>query len=181
MAEKVLYHGTIHLFSSVDTSKGKGYKDFGPGFYTTGVRKHAVNLARRNKQIEFDRLRILGVNNTNIRTYIYEYLFDTNYINIGSCRIFKAADMGWVNFIILNRENQFKAHTYEIVQGPTADDDTNLTLNNFRRGIFGDPSSQMAKQILLQLLAADKLPVQTYFGTDAATSKLKFIRRSVVE
>ncbi|MBW9158412.1 DUF3990 domain-containing protein [Clostridium tagluense] len=53
---KRLYHGSITKFDEIDIFKGKGYKDFGQGFYTTGVKEHAVRLAKRNKRIAEDHL-----------------------------------------------------------------------------------------------------------------------------
>lgn len=48
---KDLYHGTIYDITKIDISQGKGYKDFGKGFYATSVKRHAENIARRNKRI----------------------------------------------------------------------------------------------------------------------------------
>lgn len=180
MAETILYHGTVHLFDTIELSKGKGYKDFGPGFYTTEVKQHAINLGKRNRQIEIERLKVLGMPINNVRVCLYEYQFNTDNLNADTCKIFKEADLAWVEFILLNRNSKYKTHNYEIVQGPTADDDTNLTLKAFRNGIYGDPGTPIAKQILLQMLETAKLPTQTYFGTDASAKKLEFIGRSVI-
>ena len=46
-----LYHGTVYDIDEIDVTKGKGYKDFGKGFYATSIRSHADNIARRNKRI----------------------------------------------------------------------------------------------------------------------------------
>lgn len=180
MAKTILYHGTIHLFDTIELSKGKGYKDFGPGFYTTEVKQHAINLGKRNKQIEIERLKVLGMPTNNVGVYLYEYQFYTENLNADTCKIFKEADLQWVEFILLNRNSKYKAHSYEIVQGPTADDDTSLTLKAFRNGIYGDPGTPTAKRILLQMLEAVKLPTQTYFGTEGSAEKLRFIGRSVI-
>ena len=48
---KDLYHGTIYDIMEIDITRGKGYKDFGKGFYATSVKSHAENIARRNKLI----------------------------------------------------------------------------------------------------------------------------------
>lgn len=48
---KKLYHGTISDFEEIDVESGKGYKDFGKGFYATAVPTHAERLAIRNKRI----------------------------------------------------------------------------------------------------------------------------------
>ena len=53
---KALYHGTIYDFDDIDVSAGKGYKDFGKGFYATAVPSHAERLAIRNKNIVVKRL-----------------------------------------------------------------------------------------------------------------------------
>jgi hypothetical protein len=47
-----LYHGSIYEFDKIDVNKGKPFKDFGIGFYTSRDENHAVRLALRNKQIE---------------------------------------------------------------------------------------------------------------------------------
>ena len=44
---KPLYHGTIYEFDEIDVTAGKGYKDFGKGFYATAVPMHAEKLAKR--------------------------------------------------------------------------------------------------------------------------------------
>lgn len=49
---KKLYHGSIYVFDSIDINAGKGYKDFGKGFYATAVPSHAERIAIRNKYIE---------------------------------------------------------------------------------------------------------------------------------
>ena len=45
---KNLYHGSISDFDFIDVKAGKGYKDFGRGFYATAVISHAERLAVRN-------------------------------------------------------------------------------------------------------------------------------------
>ena len=48
---KKLYHGTISLFDEIDVDAGRGYKDFGKGFYATAIPAHADRIAIRNKHI----------------------------------------------------------------------------------------------------------------------------------
>jgi hypothetical protein len=48
---KKLYHGSISCFDVIDVNEGKGYKDFGKGFYATAIVSHADRLAVRNKGI----------------------------------------------------------------------------------------------------------------------------------
>ena len=77
---KPLYHGSIYLFDSIDPSAGKGYKDFGKGFYATAVSSHAERLAIRNKHIAEKRQSFLK-NKKNIKlqpiqAYRYNLLFN---------------------------------------------------------------------------------------------------------
>ena len=48
---KDLFHGSVYDINEIDVEKGKGYKDFGKGFYATSVKSHAENIARRNRRI----------------------------------------------------------------------------------------------------------------------------------
>lgn len=48
---KDLFHGTTYDINKIDVTQGKGYKDFGKGFYATAIKSHAENIARRNKRI----------------------------------------------------------------------------------------------------------------------------------
>lgn len=60
---KELYHGTIAKFDVIDVNAGKGYKDFGKGFYATAVVSHAEKLAIRNKGIAERRQSFLKARN----------------------------------------------------------------------------------------------------------------------
>ena len=51
-----LYHGTVYDFDEINLSRGKPFKDFGRGFYTTQIREHAVSMAVRNREILLPRL-----------------------------------------------------------------------------------------------------------------------------
>ena len=171
---KRLYHGSITLFEEIDLLQGKGYKDFGRGFYTTEVKDHAVRLAIRNKRIEENRLKEISGKTPLINVYIYEYEFDMDILNKFKSKIFTKADKEWALFVLSNRGSSTKAHTYDIVKGPTADDDTKVTLHTYRIGGYGDPKSERALKILIDLLEADNLPLQLYFGTNSAAKELIF-------
>lgn len=42
-----VYHGSNEVISAIDISKGKKYKDFGQGFYTTHIEEQAVLWSKR--------------------------------------------------------------------------------------------------------------------------------------
>jgi hypothetical protein len=70
-----LYHGTAHDFTEIDVRGGKAFKDFGQGFYLAGTYDRAVNIARRNRKIETDRLRATG-DKTEPLVFVYSYEFE---------------------------------------------------------------------------------------------------------
>ena len=69
---KDLYHGTIYDIMEIDITRGKGYKDFGKGFYATSVKSHAENIARRNKRIAEAKDAKIKQRNPQYKTGIYD-------------------------------------------------------------------------------------------------------------
>jgi len=183
MSKITLYHGTLSLFDAVDVSRGKGYKDFGKGFYLTGDKTHATRLAERNKQIEIRRRELLQLPKIEIPMYLYTFEFDMSLLADCKLNVREFMDTEvteWVEFVLANRVTATKSHDYDIVIGATADDDTRLSLQVYRLGGYGDVNSDVAKNALIAALKVDVYPVQTYFGTQLAADKLVFIERTEI-
>jgi hypothetical protein len=115
-----LYHGSVHALDVIDVARGKPFKDFGIGFYTSHDKEHAVRLALRNRDIE------------------------------------------------------------ALVIGPTANDNTNATVDLFMLGTYGDPKSDSAVDMFLQLIRPDILPPQMFFGSQRAADLLKYVDRNLI-
>jgi len=180
MRKIILYHGTLSLFENVDVTQGKGYKDFGKGFYLTGDKNHAIRLTERNRQIEIKRRELLRLPKATVSMYLYKFEFDTSSLVDIKFRVkeFKGNEvMEWVEFVLANRATATKSHDYDIVVGATADDDTRLSLQIYRLGGYGDVSSDAAKNALVAALKLDVYPQQTYFGTQQAANALELIER----
>ena len=86
--------------------------------------------------------------------------------------MFDNADKEWVIFVLANRGCSTKVHTYDIVKGPTADDNTKLTFNTYRSGGYGDTNNERAIKTLIDFLEVDNLPLQLYFGTNKVVKEL---------
>ena len=187
---KDLFHGTVYDIDEIDVSMGKGYKDFGKGFYATSVKSHAENIARRNK-------RILEVRETKIKkrnpkykmkvyqAYRYNLEFDDSCLyNPENLRIkvFQKADRDWVRFILRNRDSDSTAHHYDIVIGPTADENMVTIINSYKEELIESNYADEVLDALILELEPENLPKQYFFGTNAAIQKLKFkkIRRELV-
>ena len=172
----VLYHGTTHDFKKIDVYKGKPYKDFGQGFYLTETYDHARNLAVRNHRIEEIRLCAVG-DKTKLSVFIYSYEFDITGVDKLNIKHFNTADREWLKFIIANRMNKTRQHDYDIVIGPTANDDTRTSIRTVMNAANGAILSDTALDLLIEMLEPDNLPEQYYFGTNKVAAMLKLIER----
>jgi hypothetical protein len=175
-----LYHGSIYEFDKIDVTRGKPNKDFGRGFYTSRAVSQAENLARRNRQIEHNRLALIR-DRTRAKAWLYTFEFDLREICNLNVKEFKQADYDWVDFIVENRTNPNPSHSYDMVIGPTANDDTLITIGALLNHTYGDPKSDRAKELFLEFILADRLPRQTFFGTAKAAALLKFKSRRIIQ
>ena len=175
----VLYHGTTYDFSEIDVRKGKPYKDFGQGFYATQNRESALNMALRNRDIELRRLNRRGITRE-ITPWLYTYELDENNLESMNIKRFGGADREWVLFVTENRIHNPHKHTFDVVIGPTANDQTNPTIQTYLNEGYGDVGSDRAIELLIEFLEPYSFPRQYFFGTQRATSLLVFTRRCEV-
>jgi hypothetical protein len=179
VARVILYHGSIHKIQTIDVTRGRPYKDFGRGFYTTRTESHAVKLARRNQKLKNDAL-IIDEKKPDAKAWLYTYEFDDEQVQSLNVMNFSDADNEWARFVVANRSNKTPQHEYDMVIGPTADDDTGFTVEALMSYFYGDPESDEAIEIFLRLILANKLPFQTYFGTQKAADLLSLIDRRAI-
>lgn len=188
---KDLYHGTVYDITEIDIMRGKGYKDFGKGFYATPIKMHAENIAKRNKRIiEEKEAKIKNRNPQHMRkvyhAYRYNLEFDDSCLDnpVGlKIKIFQKADREWVQFVLKNRDSDSREHDYDIVIGPTADENTVTVLNSYREELIITNYADEVLDALIEDLKPENLPKQYFFGTNAAVQKLHFKkhRREVIE
>ncbi len=183
---KKLYHGSIFDFDVIDVKAGKGYKDFGKGFYATAVAEHADKLSIRNKRIAEKRQQILlekcKIKLQPVIAYRYNLIYSevTDGLKV---KIFDKADREWLRFIIINRKHDESAHDYDIVIGPTADAETTAIINEYYDELEQSKYSDTVCDMVLAELKPENLPKQYFFRTQEAVKTLCFdkIRRQVVE
>jgi len=158
-----LYHGTISDFDEIDVAKGKWNKDFGRGFYTSRDVRHAERLAIRNMHIEQERFRLRGIDKV-VTPWLYVYEFDLDNFAKLNVKDFPDADREWMQFIVLNRESKRKVqeHDYDIVIGPTADDNTRAAIQTVVPLSKGQVMTDRAIDALIMLVEPDNLPAQFF-------------------
>ena len=76
---------------------------------------------------------------TQVPAWLYVYEFDLQEIDRLNVKEFKQADYEWVDFIVENRTNPNPKQVYDIVVGPTANDDTLITIAALLNRTYGDP------------------------------------------
>lgn len=109
-----LYHGSNQPIHNIDLSKGKKYKDFGQGFYTTHLPEQAVYWSKRISD------RFGGI----ATVTEFELDMDAALAEGLNVKIFEKLDKEWALFVMANRKQSGEdfSHDYDIVIGPVADD-----------------------------------------------------------
>lgn len=112
---QVIYHGSYCEIKNPQIIKGQYTKDFGTGFYCTILEEQAAKWARK-----YDRPII----------NMYEYNENSKL----KIKNFNTMTEEWLDFIINCRNG--KTHQYDIVAGPTADDQVYNYVNDLLNGII---------------------------------------------
>lgn len=121
----IVYHGGTDIVKNPICKFGRKNLDFGQGFYVTDLREQAMtwanNMARsRNKPALLNR-----------------YKLDRDAIlKQAICRVFKAYDKEWLEFIVANRSGQDIAKEYDYVEGGVANDRVVDTVNLYSVGLM---------------------------------------------
>jgi hypothetical protein len=110
-----VYHGSYLEITEIDLSKCESNRDFGKGFYVTGIREQAEYWAKR-KGKRFGN-----------EGFVTEYTFYENAFSNYHLNVLRFSDYSeeWLDFVVVNRnpETSEPAHDYDIVEGPVANDD----------------------------------------------------------
>lgn len=149
MEDSIIYHGSQLIVESPEIRVTKFHKDFYYGFYCTILEEQAKRWA----------VRYSGHGNINE----YKYHPDT------SLKVLKFEKMTeeWLDFIAACRLGQ--SHTYDIVEGPMAND----TIFNYVQNFVDDKISREA----FWALAKFKKPThQISFHTAKALTTLEFVK-----
>ena len=148
MEKRIIYHGSMQIVSEPEIRIAKFHKDFYYGFYCTTIREQAERWATRFGKAGY------------INWYEYTENPDLKILE------YKEMTEEWLDFIVDCRSG--KSHTYDIVEGPMAND----TIFNYIQGFVDGKISRSA----FWELAKFKHPThQISFHTIAALQTLKFI------
>lgn len=159
--ELLLYHGTAADFEQISLRKSHNRRDFGIGFYTTILEKQAKEWGYR-----------LSLREKKKQYYVYQYIFrESDNLRV---KRFNALDKEWLEFIKENRSKGGLQHSYDVVIGPVADDNTMETVQLYLAGI-------LTANEAVERLKYNQVNNQVSFHTEKALRSLQFIRRERYE
>lgn len=155
-----LYHGSNQTILHIDLSKGRKFKDFGQGFYTTHLREQAVYWSKRIS----DRFGGMAT--------VTEFEFDMDSAEADglNIKIFDNPDKEWALFVMANRKqgNENFGYDYDIVIGPVADDRMARLFGLYEMEIIG-------LDAVVAGLVYKNLNSQYFFATERSLNYIKRI------
>ena len=165
-----LYHGTISDISKIDVTQGRGRKDFGRGFYMSVTKQQAVGMMHKKYREAIRRSRTKS--EAEFTERLYQITLNEKLLETLNIKVFETANDEWLDFILMCREKGGTPHEYDLVIGPTADDDTAFCLKAYWDGLYGRTGSAEAKNILLHNLETDNLGIQYFIGKQEVANAL---------
>jgi hypothetical protein len=168
----ILYHGSYSFFEKIDLSKGRKYKDFGQGFYTTKIESQAVGWAK-NMSARFG----------TVCGFVSVYECDETFFKNMNYLKFDKPTEEWAYFIMNNRSTEFTdfdkqmnnhKNQYDIVEGPVANDTIAVVLDQFMMNMKSGTA-------LVEALEYKHLNHQISFHTEKGISLLKKVRHYEVK
>lgn len=166
----ILYHGTASEIQQIDVKLGRERKDFGKGFYMAVSKSQAIGMMHKKFREVVRRSK--GKQDSAYSEKLYEIRLNADCLSRLSIKVFHTADLEWLDFVLLCREKGGMPHSYDLVVGPTADDDTAFCLKAYWDGLYGKVGSDAAKRILLNNLETEKLGIQYFIGKQEVADQL---------
>ncbi len=181
----LLYHGSYQEVSQIDLERCVIGKDFGRGFYLTSSREQAhrfVSAAIKKHRLERGLVGKVDFSAGRVSVFRYHATSDA------STFVFPSANVDWLHFVAANRSFRMfrelidKYECYDIVAGKIANDKTSRTISAYLDGLYGgEPGSEIADRLALELLLPNRLEDQYCFRTPRAVSSLEFLRSEVYD
>lgn len=153
-----LYHGSNTHIRAIDLDRCEPFKDFGKGFYTTAISRHAGERA----------VDTAAASGNSPAVTVFD--FDEEALTNGklSVKCFPVPSPEWVEFVMRCRDRKLPQppHTYDIVEGPIADDRMRTQFALFERGTID-------METVLRRITYIEETHQISFHTPAAIALLK--------
>lgn len=170
MLKTPLYHGTVTKFNKVNLSHGHDYKDFGKGFYLAYSYKQSEGIVRKLCKIKHATSGVIYSYTVNQEAFMQLY-------REKRVLIFNDANSDWLLFVNKSRHTRGTWHSYDVVIGPTADDEAKLLIDNFNDGFYGSVTDFNVQNRVISLLHSERLGTQVFIATDRGLSIIDELNR----
>lgn len=152
----ILYHGSDIVVKKPVIIKTEKGRDFGCAFYLTPIKEHAERMAKRKQRMNKSSSAVVSV-------------FSLSEYRMSSlkCKVFKNADLEWLEMIINCRTKPLYNHGYDIVEGKIADDTVGETILFVINGII-------KKEDAIERLKFQKINSQIAFCSEQSLRILDF-------
>lgn len=121
----IVYHGGTETVEHPNCKCGRRNLDFGQGFYVTNIRKQAEDWAK------------LMANRRKTTPILNRYRLNRAAVLAEAhCKLFKAYDEDWLDFIVASRQGRSVADAYDYIEGGVANDRVVDTVNLYMAGLM---------------------------------------------
>ena len=153
----LLYHGSDCAFDEIDLKRSQPKRDFGVGFYTTTIATQAENWARSKK-------------NRNLAEHAVVQVYEAELCDELRIKAYEGMTEEWLETIRRNRLQDGVQHSYDVMIGPAANDNTMMTVSRYLQGIYTVDEA-------IERLRYSKANDQISFHTERAVRCLRLVRR----
>jgi len=139
-------------------------RDFGPAFYTTGIKTQAERWAVRRAMFA----RKGGREGTPAVVSVYEF-DEVAALSALKCKRFAGVSMEWLDMVVACRSRLSYRHGYDLMFGKVANDKVGETVSYVVAGV-------MPKEMAIEQLKFQQINDQIAFCTSESLRFLRFVR-----
>ncbi len=160
----ILFHGsTVEVVRPQIIVSDIG-RDFGPAFYTTGIKTQSERWAVRRARFA----RKGGREETPAVVSVYEF-DEVAALSELKCKRFSGVSMEWLDMVVACRSRLSYRHGYDLMFGKVANDKVGETVSYVVAGV-------MPKEMAIEQLKFQQINDQIAFCTPESLRFLRFVR-----
>ena len=164
-----LFHGSTVKVERPQVIVSDIGRDFGPAFYTTGIRAQAERWAVRRARFA----RKGGRVGTPAVVSVYEF-DEAAALSALKCKRFSGVSMEWLDMVVACRSRLSYRHGYDLMFGKVANDNVGETVSYVVAGV-------MPREIAIEQLKFQQINDQIAFCTPESLRFLRFARSYELE
>lgn len=165
----ILYHGSFVEVVNPQIIVSDLGRDFGPAFYTTGIKDQAVRWEVRRAKFA----RKGGKVGTPAIVSVYEF-DEVSARSALKWKSYGGVSMEWLDMVVACRSRPLYRHGYDLMTGKVANDNVGETVSYVVAGV-------MPKEMALEQLKFQQINDQVAFCSRKSLQFLKFVKSYELE